>query len=101
MGQVTFNQEVKHGTVTYYPGDTVTVDDELAAYFGAQGWLEGVEKTATDDSPVVLEINPGRSIDLVPENPYENDKPLKAQESATHSLDISSARHGVKDTSNG
>lgn len=94
MGQVTFNQEVKHGTQVFYPGDTITVDDELAVYFGAQGWLEGVEKTATDDNPVVLQIDSGRSIPLVPENPYENDKPLKA-------LDIASAHHGTKDTNNG
>lgn len=76
MAQVTFNQEVKHGSITYHTGDTLTIDDALAEYFGAQGWLEGIEGTATVDNPVRLDIDPGRAVEIVPENPYANDTPL-------------------------
>lgn len=86
MPRVTFNQEVKHGVNVYGEGDSVTVTQEEADYFGANGWLEGVDATATRDNPVTLDIPPSRSVDIVPENPYDT------------LLEVQSSTHATSDT---
>ncbi len=76
MPLVTFNQEVKHGKEVYQEGETRNVTEEEKDYFGAQGWLDGVPAQKDAEQ---LEVDHGRSLDIVPENPYINDTALEVQ----------------------
>lgn len=76
MPRVTFNQLVKHGLNIYNEGDSVTVTDEEAEYFGQNGWLDGVP--AVKD-PIQINVDLPSSGGIESGPAYINDAPLNIE----------------------
>lgn len=91
--RVTFNQEVKHGLNHYKEGDSVTVEDEEAEYFGSHGWLEGIAASKDPLPPPGVDLPPTGGI--VPGPAYDNDAPFDVK------LDVHDSIISAEDTLNG
>lgn len=74
------NQKIKHGDTVYDEGDDVP--DELADYFGSNGWLVGSEKIEAP-TPQVED----KSVDIVAENPYVNVGPIRGEDTDPKDFD--------------